>query len=219
MNKLIQSYKITSYSTPILRGCAPWGSIQDLPPSKTSPALPCPPWGIASSGTLITATYLLLVILTISPTSSPLQHHLEDRCPQMWHSISNLSPPLPAPQHLFCLLDLPPRSSTPESHFSASIFVPGVQNSAWHSMFAEVRGQFRACVLNTSWYAALVNQTTKWLPNKYPEWLLQLLSCFSHVWLFATPWTVCSPLSMGFPRQEYWSGCHFLLQGIFLTQD
>ena len=26
-----------------------------------------------------------------------------------------------------------------------------------------------------------------------------------------------APLSMGFPRQEYW-GCHFLLQGIFLTQ-
>ena len=26
------------------------------------------------------------------------------------------------------------------------------------------------------------------------------------------------PLSMGFPRQSYWSGCHFLLRGIFLTQ-
>ena len=32
--------------------------------------------------------------------------------------------------------------------------------------------------------------------------------CFSHVWLFATPWMVAhdSPLSMGFFRQEYWSG-------------
>ena len=30
----------------------------------------------------------------------------------------------------------------------------------------------------------------------------------SHVWLFATPWTVGrqAPLSMGFSRQEYWSG-------------
>ena len=35
--------------------------------------------------------------------------------------------------------------------------------------------------------------------------------------------TICSPmtvthqapLSMGFPRQEYWSSCHFLLQGTF----
>ena len=36
----------------------------------------------------------------------------------------------------------------------------------------------------------------------------------------AAPWTVAhqAPLSMGFSRQEYWSGCHFLLQGIFLTQ-
>ena len=34
-----------------------------------------------------------------------------------------------------------------------------------------------------------------------------MLSCFSRVWLFATPWTAAhlSPLSMGFSRQEYWS--------------
>ena len=31
---------------------------------------------------------------------------------------------------------------------------------------------------------------------------------FSHVQLFATPWTVVhqAPLSVGFSRQEYWSG-------------
>ena len=30
----------------------------------------------------------------------------------------------------------------------------------------------------------------------------------SHVWLFSTPWTVVcqAPLSMGFSRQDYWSG-------------
>ena len=35
-----------------------------------------------------------------------------------------------------------------------------------------------------------------------------VLSCFSHVQLFATPWTVAlqAPLSMAFSRQEYWSG-------------
>ena len=35
-----------------------------------------------------------------------------------------------------------------------------------------------------------------------------LLSYFSCVWLFATQWTVAhqAPLSMGFSRQEYWSG-------------
>ena len=38
--------------------------------------------------------------------------------------------------------------------------------------------------------------------------------------LFAIQWTVAlqAPLSMEFSRQEYWSGCHLLLQGIFLTQ-
>ena len=35
-----------------------------------------------------------------------------------------------------------------------------------------------------------------------------MLSLFSHVRLFVTPWTVAcqTPLSMGFSRQEYWSG-------------
>ena len=42
----------------------------------------------------------------------------------------------------------------------------------------------------------------------------------SPVQLFATLWTVAhqAPLFMGFSRQENWSGCHALLQGIFLTQ-
>ena len=42
----------------------------------------------------------------------------------------------------------------------------------------------------------------------------------SNVQLFVTPWTIAyqAPPSMGFTRWEYWSGLHFLLQGIFLTQ-
>ena len=37
-----------------------------------------------------------------------------------------------------------------------------------------------------------------------------MFSC-CHVQLFATPWTIVlqAPLSMGFPRQEYWSGLPF----------
>ena len=40
-----------------------------------------------------------------------------------------------------------------------------------------------------------------------------LLSRFSHVRLCATPWTAAYqvPLSMGFSRQEYWSGLPFLV--------
>ena len=42
-----------------------------------------------------------------------------------------------------------------------------------------------------------------------------LLSCFNHVWLFATPWTVAhaAPLSMAFSGQECWSGLPCPLPG------
>ena len=47
-----------------------------------------------------------------------------------------------------------------------------------------------------------------------------LLSCFSCVWLLATPWTTASqvPLSRGSPGMNTRAGCYTLLQGNFLTQ-
>ena len=47
-----------------------------------------------------------------------------------------------------------------------------------------------------------------------------VLSCFSHVWLCVTLRTVAcqTPPSMGFSRQEHWSGLPALFQGIFSTQ-
>ena len=46
------------------------------------------------------------------------------------------------------------------------------------------------------------------------HWLLHF-SLLSHVWLFLTPRTVDpqAPLSMGFSRQEYWSGLSFPSSG------
>ena len=46
-------------------------------------------------------------------------------------------------------------------------------------------------------------------------------SHFCHVWLFGTLWTIArqAPFSVGFSRQEYWSGLLLcFLQGIFPTQ-
>ena len=62
----------------------------------------------------------------------------------------------------------------------------------------------------TSWAAVLCQA-------QFPRDLGYVLCC---VWLFVTPWTAAhhAPLSKEFSRQEYWRGCHFLLQGIFLTQ-
>ena len=47
-----------------------------------------------------------------------------------------------------------------------------------------------------------------------------LLSCFSHVQLFAMLWTIAcqTPLSMTFSRQEYWTGLPCPPTGVFLTQ-
>ena len=46
------------------------------------------------------------------------------------------------------------------------------------------------------------------------ELTLVVVELLSHVWLFATPWTVAhqAPLSSGFSNQEYWVGCHALFQ-------
>ena len=55
---------------------------------------------------------------------------------------------------------------------------------------------------------------SKDIKQKYWESLSELIHhmcVLSHVRLFATPWTVAcqAPLSMGFSRQEYWSGLPF----------
>ena len=71
--------------------------------------------------------------------------------------------------------------------------------------------------------------TKTWLDNCVPR--IDVLEChlryvfvhaqsLSFVWLFVTLWTIACQalLSMGFSRQEYWSGLPCLSQGIFLTQ-
>ena len=55
-------------------------------------------------------------------------------------------------------------------------------------------------------YRRMRCQVAQW--SSYFSFHVCVLSHFSHVQFFATPWTVISqaPLSMGFSRQEYWSG-------------
>ena len=60
-------------------------------------------------------------------------------------------------------------------------------------------------------------ESTKWVYKEHSSSSSEVArSCLT----LATPWTRArqGPLSMGFSRQEYWRGLHFLLQGIFLTQ-
>ena len=49
-------------------------------------------------------------------------------------------------------------------------------------------------------------------------WLISRACAHSVVSKSLQPWTHQSPLSMDFPDKNTWVGCHFLLQGIFLTQ-
>ena len=53
-------------------------------------------------------------------------------------------------------------------------------------------------------------RTLEWVAissSNVEKWKVKVKS-LSHVWLFETPWTAAyqAPLSMGFSRQEYWSG-------------
>ena len=55
-------------------------------------------------------------------------------------------------------------------------------------------------------------RTLEWVAISFSnawKWKVKVKS-FSRVWLLATPWTAAhqAPLSMGFSRQEYWSGLY-----------
>ena len=58
-------------------------------------------------------------------------------------------------------------------------------------------------------------RTLEWVAISFSnacKWKVKVKS-LSRVWLLATPWTAAyqAPPSMGFSRQEYWSGVPFLL--------
>ena len=62
----------------------------------------------------------------------------------------------------------------------------------------------------------LQSRTLEWVAISFSnawKWKVKVKS-LSCVQLFTTPWTAAyqAPPSMGFSRQEYWMGCHCLLQ-------
>ena len=112
------------------------------------------------------------------------------------------------------------------AHFYAQIFFEVfflIYVTEWTPGVGDGQGGLACC---HSW-GRKESDMTEWLIwsdlilviNVKHLYILQLLSprrqtmglLFSCVWLFATPWTVGfqASLSMGFPRQEYWSGLPF----------
>ena len=68
--------------------------------------------------------------------------------------------------------------------------------------------EVRVCVCFVHWYILS-------LENKAYHMMCVCVKSLSRVQLFVTPWTVAhqAPLSMGFSRQEYWSGLPFPFPG------
>ena len=61
-------------------------------------------------------------------------------------------------------------------------------------------------------HGILQARTPEWVAISFSnawQWKVKVKS-LGRVWLLATPWTAAhqAPPSMGFSRQEYWSGCH-----------
>ena len=68
---------------------------------------------------------------------------------------------------------------------------------------SSVHGIFQARVLE--WGAIAFSETDRSLPQITPVAVCAwMLNCFTHIWLFVT--VAWASLSMGFSRQEYWSG-------------
>ena len=89
-----------------------------------------------------------------------------------------------------------------------------------NDFFGELDNSFRILWKNISSFLAAIHiiaaigmipLNVTCISNLFSTTLGCVLSCFSHIWLFMTPWTVAhqAPLSIGFYRQEYQSGLPF----------
>ena len=77
---------------------------------------------------------------------------------------------------------------------------------------------YNVAIIETAW---LYNTETEESRNINRSKYIVKVKLLSRVRLFATPWTVAcqAPLSMGFSRQEYWSGLPFPSPGDLLNPE
>ena len=85
-------------------------------------------------------------------------------------------------------------------------------NKAWCSNRGNGNPFQYACLENfmdrVAWRAIVHRFAKSWTWQTNTHFCACMLGCFSRVWLLVTLWTAThqAPLSMGFSRQEYWSG-------------
>ena len=112
------------------------------------------------------------------------------------------------------------RGGEPQRHLEAEALGPRPRGKHGHSMQAAVRERYRQS--REKMVRNEVREVSKAAPwgsmGVHPKWagLWQVIcvcvaQLLSPAWLSVTPWTVArqAPLSVGFSRQEYWSGLLF----------
>ena len=92
-------------------------------------------------------------------------------------------------------------------------FQSSTVNSKMLHVYVELSSQGGSCCTAVYFYTCITS-------SPIPSLLCVHVQSLSCAQLFATPWTVApqAPLSMGFSRQEYWSGLPFPSPRIFLNQ-
>ena len=83
-----------------------------------------------------------------------------------------------------------------------------VGDSPWDSRPGELGPARPKVCRHGPWKQRGIECLERWCENEYPQYADMHAKSLHYVRLFATPWTVVcqAPLSVGFSRQEYWSG-------------
>ena len=150
------------------------------------------------------ASYWPQVWVPCCPALQPL--------PRGWGSMKTLSPSFP--QNLWGVStslqtdnDLPNKLLSWEGESRAQLTAKSLQScpTLWDPRDGSPPGSLVPGILQA--------RTLEWVAIAFSNvWKVKVKS-LSRIWLSATPWTAAyqAPLSMGFSRQEYWSGVPLLL--------
>ena len=111
---------------------------------------------------------------------------------------------MPGPAFLFCTHNSGVLSFAPPDHLSTVLFLDLI------FFPIELPVQLKGLPSREPPLKPGVQEVRSWLPP-WEGVRACVLSHFSRVWFFVTLWTIAcqAPLSMGFSRQEYWSGLPF----------
>ena len=104
-------------------------------------------------------------------------------------------------------------SRWPWAWYLAQLITAPTLRSSWRNDTNVSTGPTQAVLVRMGSYVSFESHATCCGHLKSLKWSCSCCPALSHVWLFATPWTIThqDPLSVEFSRQEYWSGFSFPL--------